>query len=592
VQWNGTRALVNVRRIAALTGAVLILLACGPAAPTAPAPSVGENPQSSVRTGPKSIVMGFRSSLSPLLSYGRPLTTSTEPNEHWFMFHANLSTFDVDGNVVPLLAQKVPSTSDGDWKVGADGSMEVTWKLRPDAKWHDGTPLTAQDFAFGYEILRDPKLTVGPLGDLSSITRVEATDPQTFVVTWRTLSQWGAHNGMWGIPPLPRHLLEELYRTGDTEAFENSPIWGPQWVGLGPFRVTSITPGVELQAEAFDSFVLGRPKIDRVTFRIIPDLQVLQTNVMAGTVDVVTPGASLKPEHIFELQRTWANDGEAFTIPVHGRTLFLQWREPTAPWVEDLRFRQALIHSMDRAEWVDALQSNLTEVLHYYAAADDPLNRLAAQRGIVKYDYDPTRAQRLFAEAGWNRGADGLLRNAAGRTVPFLCCRQAAVDAADNRESLAMVDVLKKAGIQAEHPLPDTPAGLSAADARKFTTLNKQGQISPYRFSEQGWFLTQVGSQSPSEENRWVGANTSGWSSPAYDGLYEQMRRTLEAGPRQELQLQLLKMIAEELPVIPLWYEPLGVVYRKGLVGINRRPHSPPLTAMTTWNVYTWDLRS
>jgi peptide/nickel transport system substrate-binding protein len=307
---------------------------------------------------------------------------------------------------------------------------------------------------------------------------------------------------------------------------------------------------------------------------------------------VVTPGASLKPEHILELQQSWANEGDAFTIPIHGRTLFLQWRDPTAPWVEDLRFRQAMIYSMDRADWVESLQYNLTEVVNYYAAADDPLIRLAEQRGIVKYDYDPTRAQRLFAEAGWNRGADGLLRNSAGRTVPFLCCRQASADAADNRESLAMVDVLKKAGIQAEHPLPDTPAGLSAADQRKFASVNKQGQISPYRFSEQGWFLTLISSQSASDENRWVGANTGGWTNATYDGLFEQMRRTLEGGPKQELQLQMLKMIAEELPVIPLWYEPLGVVYRKGITGINRRPHAPPLTAMTTWNIHTWDITS
>jgi peptide/nickel transport system substrate-binding protein len=354
--------------------------------------------------------------------------------------------------------------------------------------------------------------------------------------------------------------------------------------------VTDLTVDVGLEAEAFNQYILGRPKIDKLVFRIIQDLKVLQTNVMAGAVDVVTPGASFKPEHIFELQRGW--EGDAYAIPIHGRTVFLQWREPTAPWTQDRRFRQAMLHSLDRADWIESLQYGLTEIVHYYAAATDPLNQLADQRGIVKYAYDPARAERLFGEAGWTRGSDGLLRNSAGQTVPFRCCRAATEqDAADVRESLTIVDALKRAGIQAEHPYPGAPAGLSVADQRRFIAVNREGNVNPYRFSEQGWFSTLISSAIANDENRWVGANAGGWSNPAYDGLFTEMTRTLEAGPRQELQLQLLKMVAEEVPVIPLWYEPLGVVHRKGVEGMNRRPHAPPLTQMSTWNIHTWDLK-
>jgi peptide/nickel transport system substrate-binding protein len=534
--------------------------------------------------------MGFRSDLAALVAYGRPRTTSTEPNEHWFIFHANLTAFDVDGNVVPQLAQKVPTTQDGDWKVNPDGTMEITWRIKPGAVWHDGTPLTAEDFVFGYEVVTDRRLAVAGLGEVLNVSEARALDPQTLLVSWKSLSLWGGHNGMWAIPPIPRHLLEESYRGGDMQAFENSPIWGSQWVGLGPYRVTDLTVDVQLEAEAFDQYILGRPKIDKLVFRIIQDLKVLQTNVMAGAVDVVTPGASFKPEHIFELQRGW--EGDAYTIPIHGRTVFLQWREPGAAWTQDRRFRQAMLHSLDRADWIESLQYGLTEIVHYYAAATDPLNRLADQRGIVKYGYDPARAERLFAETGWTRGADGLLRNSSGLTVPFRCCRAATEqDAADVRESLTIVDALKRAGIQAEHPYPGAPAGISVADQRRFLAVNREGNVNPYRFSEQGWFSTLISSAIANEENRWVGANAGGWSSPAYDGLFAEMTRTLEASPRQELQLQLLKMIAEEVPVIPLWYEPLGVVHRKGVAGMNRRPHAPPLTQMSTWNIHTWDLK-
>lgn len=585
----GTRNYGVGRLAGALMCAALVLLACGPAA----TPSAGGGEEASARTAPKTLVMGFRSSLVPLVAFGRPNSSSTGPNEMWLSYHANLSMFDIQGTPIPQLAQKVPSIEEGDWKVNPDGTMEVTWKIKPNAVWHDGTPLTAQDYAFSFEFIKDPKVPFTSPGEVANMTGVRALDPQTLVISWKTLSVWGNHNGVWGLPALPRHLIEDLYRSGDTPSIENSPIWGAQWVGLGPFRVLSVDPEIQLEAEAFDHYVLGRPKIDRLIFKIIPALETLQTNVLAGAVDVVTPGASFKPEHISEFQRRW-DEGEAFTIPIHWRTLWINYNDPAAPWAQDPRFRQAMLMYLPRAELVESHQYGLSEVANYWAAADDPLIRLAEQRGIPKYPYDPTRADQLFAQAGWTKGADGLLRNSAGQaTGPFLCCRNAAEsDAADVRESLIVVDSLKKAGIQAEHPFPATPAGVSGAAARKFSALAWQGRIAPGRFTEALWFRTWVTAEAPHDGSGWTGGNLGAWTNPAYDALHDQMNRSLEIGPRQELRLQLMKLINDELPAIPMWYEALGVTHKKTVTGLAKSPHAPPLLKMSTWNIHTWDIRS
>ncbi len=581
--WLASKALGVLAAIVALAAA------CTPATPSANESA----PQSSTRTATKTLVMGFRDALSPLVSYGRPTSSSTGPSERWLTYHANLSMFDVEGNVVPQLAQKVPTLQDGDWKVGPDGSMEVTWRIRPEARWHDGQALTSEDYVFSFEMIKDPKVPFTSPGEVSNISGVRAVDPQMLVISYKSTSIWGNHNGVWGLPAIPRHLAEDLYRTGDTSTIGNSPLWGPQWVGLGPFRVLSIEEGVELQAEAFDQYILGRPKIDRLIFKIIPSLEVLQTNLLAGAVDVVTPGASFKPEHINELQRIWT-EGEAFTIPVHWRTLYINHYDPAAPWAQDPRFRQAMLLSFPRAEWVQTHQYGLSEIANYFAAADDPLARIADQRGIVKYPYDPTRAQQLFAQAGWTKGPDGLLRNASGQTTgPFLCCRIAGeTDAADVRESLIIVDALKGDGIQAEHPYPATPAGLSGTAARKFSSLAWQGRIAPGRFTEALWLKSWHSGEAPGDGNSWNGGNLGGWTNPAYDRLHDQMTRTLEAAPRQESRLDLIRMINEDLPAIPLWYESLGVAHKKTVTGLNRAPYAPPLLKMSTWNVHTWDIRS
>ena len=76
--------------------------------------------------------------------------------EHYFAFHAPLTVYDASEQLLPRIAEKIPGLSDGDWTLLPDGGMEVTWKLRPNAVWHDGTPLSAEDFVFGFQVVKDP----------------------------------------------------------------------------------------------------------------------------------------------------------------------------------------------------------------------------------------------------------------------------------------------------------------------------------------------------------------------------------------------------------------------------------------------------
>src|SRR5207302_10656429 len=111
-----------------------------------------------------------------------------------WVFHVSLTTYDDDSNLRPVIAQKIPSLADGDWKVLPDGGMELTWKLRPNVKWHDGTPLTADDFVFGIQVARDPDLPSQHLGSVNLIRDVVAPDAQTFVVRW-SAAYYGANRG-------------------------------------------------------------------------------------------------------------------------------------------------------------------------------------------------------------------------------------------------------------------------------------------------------------------------------------------------------------------------------------------------------------
>ncbi len=170
----------------------------------------------------------------------------------------------IDGRLVPRLAESVPSIENGLWVVSPDGRMETTWKLRPNARWHDGTPFTSADLVFTSTVVQDRDLPMFREPIYTAVESVVARDPQTLVVSWRqpqifadTLFQ----NSTVQSGPFPRHLLESAYL--DTKSTLTSlPYWGEEFVGTGPFRLREWLRGSHVVLAANDDYVLGRPKID------------------------------------------------------------------------------------------------------------------------------------------------------------------------------------------------------------------------------------------------------------------------------------------------------------------------------------------
>src|SRR5207244_2294634 len=107
----------------------------------------------------------------------------------------------------PMLAEWVPTRENGDWVLNPDGTMLTTFKLRPNIRWHDGVPLTAQDLAFAYQVFIDPSLAFR--SELEKrMSSVETTDDHTVKITWSEPYAFASALGMQDLAPLPRHLLE------------------------------------------------------------------------------------------------------------------------------------------------------------------------------------------------------------------------------------------------------------------------------------------------------------------------------------------------------------------------------------------------
>src|SRR5207302_3164109 len=95
-----------------------------------------------------------------------------------------LAVTDDHGALRPQVAETIPSLANGLWKLLPDGKMKTTWKIRTDAQWQDGEPVTSDDFLFTYQANQDPDIKIARALVLKQIEGVQAPDPYTLVVRW------------------------------------------------------------------------------------------------------------------------------------------------------------------------------------------------------------------------------------------------------------------------------------------------------------------------------------------------------------------------------------------------------------------------
>src|SRR5438093_2649144 len=186
--------LLSKRIVVTLASFTLLAAACAqPQSQPTPAGG-GDAPVRQNRT----LTMAVRDEVANLAP---KIPGSSGPNITKRLFNATLSLIDGSGAVRPYLAESLPQLNTDTWRVSPDGRMETTYRLRDGLTWQDGTPLTADDFAFAFRAYRDPALGfIGSPEDLMEAVR--APDPRTVVVDWKSLYADAGLLGISGLVPL------------------------------------------------------------------------------------------------------------------------------------------------------------------------------------------------------------------------------------------------------------------------------------------------------------------------------------------------------------------------------------------------------
>ncbi|MPZ15630.1 MAG: hypothetical protein GEU73_14615 [Chloroflexi bacterium] len=577
----GTEGLMRVRQGAVLLilGAILVN-ACGPgAAAPATRQASGEPPIAATTSG-RTMVISTRvevTSLSPAPFWQRRFTFLSTPR----LFNADLTLLDQRGDPHPYLAEALPQLNTDTWRVFPDGQMETTYRLKPNLTWHDGTPLTAEDFVFAWRLLTSPELGTPTSQPHGLMEQVIAPDSRTMVIRWRQPYPDAGTLTVGFFEPMPRHILEQSFHQDTPDAFLSLPFWTRDYVALGPYRVDRWEPGTSIEGTAFDGHALGRPKIDRIRLLFLGDPNTVLANLLAGTVHVAIE-SSIRYQQADILQREWAprNGGTALLWPSLWRSIQVQVRPEYAnpPVLTDVRVRTAVAHALDR----DAMQEAV--VGGHGAVTDTIISPLASyypevERAVTKHPYDSTRAEQLMREVGYLRGGDGIFVRGGERFVADL---QVLTGAQQEVELPLLGSQLRQAGFDVqESVIPAVQAQnaeLQATLPAFFAGGGASGERALPNFHRNAI---------PKAENRWAGRNYSGWSSPEYDRLAESFLSTLPRPERIQQIVQMAKILSDELPAIPYYFSPDGVAFVAELTG----PQVVVPDVATTWNIHEWQLQ-
>jgi peptide/nickel transport system substrate-binding protein len=470
-----------------------------------------------------------------------------------------LTVTDEKMNILPLLAAEVPTPENGGVSLRPDGGMDVTWKLRPNVTWHDGTPFTSADVKFTVEAINDPNYNPESTDGFDRISSVDTPDPLTAIVHYKEVYAPYALQFVRGA--LPRHVLQgrDIDRAND---YNRAPL------GTGPYRVAEWKSGEYIRLERVPTYWRGSeyPRIRQLLFRFIPNTNTRINQLKSGEVHVVVTFPWDKHREVEAIpgvvvHRTPGNAYEHVTLNARRIAAF-----------RDVRVRQALMHAVDRELIVRSILDGLAPVTH---GAIQP-GSWAYTDDVTKYAFDPARARALLDEAGWHAAGSGV-RQKDGASLAFALITQAGFAV---RESVAQVlqRQFREVGVDMKVQLVDGTSISGLWFEGNFDAMLHWWQMP----ADPELTLFFAADRVPPH-----GRNINYFDDAEVTRLAYAADRTVEISERRRLLGLAQQRIAALVPELPLY----SVTKLDAIPATLRGFTGNPTNAGAFWNVYTWEVR-
>jgi peptide/nickel transport system substrate-binding protein len=403
--------------------------------------------------------------------------------------------------------------------------LAYVFHLRRGVRFHNGRPVTSGDVKATFDFILNPANRSPKRGAFRMVTSIEAPDPTT--VIFHLNAPFASFT-----TSLVRPAVGIVPRDAGAE-FSRHPI------GSGPFRFVSQSQDDEVAVERNADYFRGAPQLGHVRFRVVPDAIVRALELRKGSADIEM--SSLNPDIVPVLARQ-----PALAVSERPGTnlayLGLNLEDPTLARRE---VRQALAYATDR-------EALIRYLLHGQARIADgilPPNHWAYDPNVAQYTLDLSRADKLLDAAGFPRQPNGVRLHLMLKTSTE---EQARLIGA------ALQEQWRHAGIELElRPLEvatlfsDVAKGNFQLTYLRWVGANNDPDFFEFAFSSKRF---------PPD-----GANRGHYRNPRIDALTDQIRTEMDREKRKALCGEVQKILAEDLPYLPMWFTDVVSVHRRTL---------------------------
>jgi peptide/nickel transport system substrate-binding protein len=496
-------------------------------------------------------------SLNPLLA-----TTTDDGFVDRFMFEPLLSA-DPRGNPVPMLAAEVPTTGNGG--ISRDG-LTITYHLRKDAKWTDGTPVTSGDVKFSWQAVVNPNDNVISRHGYDLVRDIETPDASTVVVRLKEpfapfVNTFFAESDQ-PYDIVPAHVLSKYHNINQLP-FNQEPS-----VSDGPFRFVSWAHGDRIVLERNPAFFKGTPGLDRVQIEIVPDENSATNLLRTHAIDYMYQ-ASINTYPVLKnlagVRLVWVDmngfEGLEFNL--------------SRPGISDPQVRTAIAHALDKV----SLAARLTHGQEHVATEDIPSWMWAFDATVKSYPFDVDAAKRLMVRAGYTYGADGIARK-NGRPLQLLLSTDNA-NVTHRDESLLLQAALRRIGIEVE--IKYYPQSLLYATAPLGGIL----QGGKFDMSLAPWYA----GIDPDDSSQFLcstippnGYNTTRYCNPDMEAAQKQALSHYDQAARAHAYAAIQRILSRDNPYIFLWWQRQLEAVSPDLKGFAPNP------TVESWNSWEWSI--
>lgn len=496
-------------------------------------------------------------SLNPLLS-----TTTVDNFIDRLMFEPLLSA-DPKGNPVPMLAAEVPALGNG----GIDKSgLTITYHLRKDAKWSDGTPVTSQDVKFSWQAIVNPNDNVISRHGYDIVRSIDTPDDSTAVVHLKErfapfVNTFFAESDQ-PYSLAPAHVLSK-YPNINQVPFNSEPT-----VNDGPFKFASWTHGDRVVMEANPNFFKGKPRLDKVVIEFVPDENTAVNLLRTHAVDYIfqasiTTYPALKSVRDTRLVFVNMNAFEALELNLQH------------PDLSDPLVRRAIAYALDKA----SLVARLTYKQEKIATGDLPDWMWAFDPTVKSYPHDVGTAKQLLAQAGWTPGPDGAVRR-NGKALSLLLSTDNS-SATHREESLLVQEALRRIGIDVE--IKYYPQDLLYATQGMGGIL----QSGKFDLTLAPWYA----GIDPDDSSQFIcamfppnGYNTSRYCNPDMEAAQRDALAHYDMPARKAAYSKVEHLLLRDNPYIFFWWQRQMEAISVDFKGFDPNP------TVESWNAWQWSI--